>query len=166
MDTTDKRRDAVSSMDLVLWRHAEAIDLDLVGDDLARYLTPRGEKQAARMAAWLDRQLPDGARVWSSPAVRTEQTAAALGRKFKTSTALAPLADVDQLLALAQWPHARGCTVVVGHQPTLGQTVARLLGLQASDCAVKKGAVWWLRYREREGVGQTVVVTVQSPDLL
>ena len=153
-------------MDLILWRHAEAIDLDLVGDDMARYLTPRGEKQAARMAAWLDRQLPSGARLWCSPAARTEQTAAALGRKFKTSGALAPLSGPNELLELVQWPHAKGCAVVVGHQPTLGQTISRLLGLQAEDCAVKKGAVWWLRYREREGVGQTVVVTVQSPDFL
>lgn len=153
-------------MDLILWRHAEAIELDLVGDDMARYLTPRGDKQAARMGAWLDRQLPDGAKVWSSPAVRAEQTAAALGRKFKTHAALAPLANADQLLELVQWPHGRGCVLVVGHQPTLGHTIARLLGLQAEECTMKKGSLWWLRYRERDEVGQTVVVTVQTPDLL
>ena len=34
------------TLDLVLWRHAEAIDLELVGDDMLRTLTPRGEKQA------------------------------------------------------------------------------------------------------------------------
>ena len=153
-------------MDLILWRHAEAIELDLVGDDLARYLTPRGDKQAARMGAWLDRQLPDGAKVWSSPAVRAEQTAVALGRKFKISSALAPLANPDQLLELVQWPHGRGCVLVVGHQPTLGQTVARLLGLNTEECTMKKGALWWLRYRERDESGHTVVVTVQTPDLL
>lgn len=153
-------------MDLILWRHAEAIDLELVGDDMERTLTPRGEKQAARMAAWLDRQLPDGAKVWASPAVRTQQTVKALGRKFKTSSALAPLATVDQLLELVQWPTAKGCVVVVGHQPTLGQAVSRLLGLNESECAVRKGAVWWLRYRERETANKTVVVTVQTPDLL
>ena len=153
-------------MDLILWRHAEAIDLDLVGDDMARYLTPRGEKQASRMAAWLDRQLPDGARVWASPAVRAEQTAKALERKYKLSAALAPLATADQLLELVQWPHGRGCVLVVGHQPTLGQVVARTLGVQVDDIAVKKAAIWWLRYRERDGVGQTIVVTVQSPELL
>jgi phosphohistidine phosphatase len=80
-------------MDLILWRHAEAIDLELVGDDMARYLTPRGEKQASRMAEWLDRQLPAGAKVLVSPAVRAEQTAHALGRKYKISPALAPLAS-------------------------------------------------------------------------
>lgn len=153
-------------MDLILWRHVEAIDLELVGDDMVRTLTPRGERQAARMAAWLDRQLPEGTKVWASPAVRTEQTAKALGRRFKTSPALAPLATVDQLLDLVHWPHAKGCVLVVGHQPTLGQTLARLLGLNDGECAVKKGAVWWLRYREREAARKTVVLTVQSPDLL
>jgi len=153
-------------MDLILWRHAEAIDLDLVGDDMLRTLSSKGDKQAARMAAWLDRQLPDGAKIWVSPAARTDQTAQALGRKFKTHAAIAPLGSVDDLLGLVQWPHAKGCVLVVGHQPTLGQTISRLLGLNESECAIKKGAVWWLRYREREGVGQTVVVTVQSPELL
>ena len=153
-------------MDLILWRHAEAIELDLVGDDMARYLTPRGEKQALRMANWLDRQLPDGARVLASPAVRAEQTAKALQRKYKLSSALAPLASADQLLSLVQWPHGKGCVVVVGHQPTLGEVIARTLNLQTSELVVRKAAVWWLRYRERAGVGQTVVVTVQAPELL
>jgi phosphohistidine phosphatase len=153
-------------MDLILWRHAEAIDLDLVGDDMLRTLTSKGDKQAARMAAWLDRQLPDGAKVWASPAARTQQTAQALGRKFKTHAAIAPLGSVDDLLGLVQWPHAKGCVLVVGHQPTLGQTISRLLGLHESECAIKKGAIWWLRYREREGAGQALVVTVQSPELM
>ena len=153
-------------MDLILWRHAEAIDLELVGDDMARYLTSKGEKQAARMAAWLDRQMPDGAKVYASPAPRAEQTARALERKFKISPALAPLATPEQLLELVQWPHGKGCVLVIGHQPTLGQVIARLLGLQASECAMKKGAIWWLRHRERDEAGKTVVVTVQSPDLV
>jgi phosphohistidine phosphatase len=153
-------------MDLILWRHAEAIDLDLVGDDMERSLTARGEKQAKRMAHWLDRQLPDGAKVIASPAVRAQQTAQALERKFKTHAALAPLGSCDELLGLVQWPHGKGCVLVVGHQPTLGQTIARLIGLQESECAVKKGAVWWLRFKENETEGATVIVTVQTPDLL
>ena len=40
-------------MDLIVWRHAEAVELELVGCDLERYLTHKGDKQAARMAAWL-----------------------------------------------------------------------------------------------------------------
>lgn len=156
-------------MDLLLWRHAEAEDLPAgaqSGNDLERSLTPRGEKQAARMAAWLDRQLPERARILVSPARRCEQTALALGRKYKIRAELGPDALPSQLLDLVQWPVNKLPILVIGHQPTLGQTIAQMLGLQKSDCAVKKGSLWWLRTREREGGLQTVVVTVQSPELL
>ena len=157
-------------MDLILWRHAEAEDLS-GGDadphrDLLRKLTPRGEKQAARMAEWLDRQLPGSARILASPARRCEQTVLALGRKFKIRAELAPGATPQALLEVVQWPLAKVPVLVVGHQPTLGQALARLLQLSDSDCAVKKGALWWLRTRERDGQVQAVVVTVQSPELL
>jgi phosphohistidine phosphatase len=153
-------------MDLILWRHAEAEEASDGGDDLARVLTSRGEKQAARMAAWLDRQLPEGLRVLASPARRTEQTANALGRKFKMRAELLPGGSVEDLLELAQWPRAKGAVLVVGHQPVLGQTIAQLLELQAAECAVRKGAVWWLRQRQRLDQSQTVLLTVQSPEFL
>ena len=156
-------------MDLLLWRHAEAEELPAdVHDvsDLERSLTSRGEKQAARMAGWLDRQLPERARILVSPARRCEQTALALGRKYKVRAELGPDAPPSQLLELVQWPVNKLPILVIGHQPTLGQTIAQLLGLQETDCPVKKGALWWLRTREREGGLQTVVVTVQSPEVL
>ena len=62
-------------MELILWRHAEAEDGE---PDLARKLTPRGNKQARRAAEWLDRHLPDRTRILVSPAIRAQQTAAAL----------------------------------------------------------------------------------------
>ena len=153
-------------MDLILWRHAEAEDVEDGSEDLARALTPRGEKQATRMAAWLDRQLPEGLRVLASPARRTEQTARALGRKFKMRAELLPGGTPQDLLELAQWPRAKGAVLVVGHQPMLGQTIAQLMGLQSTECAVRKGAVWWLRQRQRLDQSQTVLVAVQSPELL
>ncbi|MEO7887612.1 MAG: histidine phosphatase family protein [Polaromonas sp.] len=157
-------------MDLILWRHAEAEDWPegdpQGGSDLERSLTGRGEKQAARMAHWLDRQLPEGARIFVSPARRCEQTALALGRKYKVRNELAPDATVEQLLELVQWPTAKAPILVVGHQPLLGETIAQLLGLQEAECPVKKGALWWLRNRDRDGQSQTVVVTVQSPEVL
>ena len=153
-------------MDLILWRHAEAQDQMDGGDDMARALTHRGEKQAARMAGWLDRQLPEGTRILVSPARRTEQTALALERKYKIRPELAPNGTVDQLLEVAQWPHGKATVLLVGHQPTLGQTISRLLDLNASECVVKRGAVWWLRNRERGALSQTVVVAVQSPEVL
>jgi phosphohistidine phosphatase len=157
-------------MDLILWRHAEAEEGpegDLSGSrDLARALTSRGEKQAFRMASWLDRQLPEGTRILVSPARRCEQTALALGRKYKVFPELSPGATPAHLLELVQWPLSKSPILVIGHQPTLGQTIAQLLGLQQTDCPVKKGALWWLRSRDRDGQRQTVVVTVQSPEVL
>lgn len=153
-------------MYLILWRHAEAEDAAEGGDDLARALTARGEREAVRVGAWLDRTLPEGTRILCSPALRCEQTAHALGRKFKTVPELAPGHGVDELLAVARWPGARQPVVVVGHQPMLGQTLAHLMGIAEGNCPVRKGAAWWMRAREREGRLQAVVVTVQSPDLV
>ncbi len=152
--------------DLILWRHAEAENAGENEDDLDRPLTQRGEKQAARMAVWLDRQLPDGLRVLASPARRTEQTAKALGRKYKLRAELLPGGQPNELLELAQWPRSRGAVLVVGHQPMLGQTVARLLGLRADECSIRKGAVWWLRHRQRQDASETILLAVQSPEFL
>ena len=160
-------------MDLILWRHAEAQEPEPGSGpeaqyrlDLQRALTGRGQKHAARMAAWLSRQLPESARILVSPALRCEQTALNLGRKFKTCDQIAPGESVESLLEAAQWPHGKLPVLVVGHQPTLGRTAALLLNLPQSDLSIRKGAVWWLRNREREGERQTVLMTVQSPDFL
>lgn len=77
----------------------------------------------------------------SSPALRAEQTALALGRKFQVRQPLAPGCEAQALLDVVQWPHGKSPTLVVGHQPTLGRVVAQLLGLSAGECAVRKGAV-------------------------
>lgn len=156
-------------MDLVLWRHAEAHDLGQACDeraDLARELTPRGVKQAARMAAWLDRQLPENTKIFSSPAMRADQTAHALHRKYKSRVELLPSAGYVELLTAAQWPSCEATVMLIGHQPGLGALIAHVLGFEEKLCAVKKGAVWWLRARERAGQLETVLVTVQTPEYL
>ena len=153
-------------MDLILWRHAEAFELRELTDDLDRALTPKGERQAQRMATWLNRQLPASARVLASPARRTQQTAAALDRRVKTVAALAPDGSVEGLLAAARWPEAREPVLVVGHQPTLGLAAAYLLTGQAQAWPLRKGAVLWLRGREREGTLQVVLHAALGVDLL
>jgi phosphohistidine phosphatase len=153
-------------MDLILWRHAEASEIGEVHNDLERPLTSKGERQAQRMAAWLNRQLPATARVLASPARRAQQTAAALERKFRTVEVLAPGATVEALLQAARWPDAREPVLVVGHQPTLGLVAAYLLAGQAQPWTLRKGGLWWLRGREREGALQVVLHAAQSPELL
>jgi phosphohistidine phosphatase len=148
-------------MDLILWRHAEAED---GARDSARALTPRGEKQAARMAAWLNAHLPKDARIVASPAVRAQQTAAALSREIETSNAVEPGAHAAAILAAAGWPGGNGTVLVVGHQPALGAAAALALTGTAAAWRVKKGALWWISVRE--GDSAPAVVAVMTPDLL
>lgn len=154
-------------MDLILWRHAEAFELrDGKGDDLDRALTPKGERQAQRMADWLNQRMAHSTRILVSPAKRCQQTAKALSRNFKTLDALAPDGDGEGLLKSARWPDAHEPVLVVGHQPTLGLVASYVLNGVPQPWAIKKGAVWWLRNRDREGLAQVVVQAVQAPDLL
>lgn len=153
-------------MDLILWRHAEAHEPRADETDIDRALTAKGERQAKRVAAWLNTQVPAGARVLASPARRAQQTAAALDRKIKTVAELGPDGNVEGLLHAVRWPDAREPVLVVGHQPTLGLAAAYLLAAQPQAWAVRKGAVWWLRAREREGVLQVVLHAVVSPELV
>ena len=48
----------------------------------------------------------------------------------------------------------------------LGWVASRLLCAIDQPWSIKKAAVWWLRYRLREGVGQVVLQAVQSADCL
>jgi len=153
-------------MDLILWRHAEAREAHADESDAERPLTPKGERQAQRMAQWLHQHLPDSTRVLVSPTVRTRQTADALARKVKLLDELAPEGSVDALLQAARWPDARSPVLVVGHQATLGLTAAYLLAGATQPWSVRKGAIWWLRHRERAGRGEVVLQTVLSPDRL
>jgi phosphohistidine phosphatase len=149
-------------MDLILWRHAEAEDS---APDSERRLTEKGRKQAAKGAEWLADRLPDDARILASPAVRTQETAAALKRPFDTVVAIGPGNSWEAILRAAGWPDRGGTVVIVGHQPGLGEAAARLLAGQASAWNIKKGALWWFRHRGRSGAGETTLRAVVTPDL-
>ena len=150
-------------MELILWRHAEAEDTT---PDLARELTGRGRKQAARMADWLNPRLPPDIRILVSPVTRALQTAQAMGREYELVPALAPGASAEDVLAAAGWPDAPYPVLIVGHQPTLGQAAMQLLTGQAGDLTLKKGGIWWFQGRERAGQLQVVLRAVAAPDWL
>src|SRR5215470_4109348 len=105
-------------MDLILWRHAEAEDGI---PDTTRKLTPKGKKQAEKIAAWLKKRIGSPVRVLVSPAARTQQTASALMNKFETSEEIGVSTSVKRILQATGYPNAHGTVIVVGHQPTLGQ---------------------------------------------
>jgi len=153
-------------MDLILWRHAEAEVIAPGQDDLQRALTPKGERQARRMAAWLNHRLAATTRVLVSPALRCRQTADALGREMRIMPTLAPDAPITALVEASRWPKSSEPVLICGHQPTLGLLAAHLLAGVDQEWAVKKGAVWWLRWRQRDGEPEVTLHAVQGPDAL
>ncbi len=150
-------------MELILWRHAEAEDGI---PDAKRPLTERGQKQARKMAKWLRKRLPEDTRIIVSPALRCQQTAAALEREFEASKHVGTSANAGQVLQAAGWPEAQSSVLVVGHQPTLGRLAAMLLTGQEADWTIKKGAIWWL---STAAVGDEASASLRAalgPDLI
>jgi len=152
-------------MDLLLWRHAEAEDGI---PDLERALTPRGHKQARRIAEWLKPRLPTQCSVLASPALRTRQTAAALEPgALGIDARLAPgahVATIIELIARHERDHdRRGALLLVGHQPWVGEVAGTLLTGRAEPLGVRKAALWWFKHH---GAGQWSLVAVVDPDLV
>lgn len=150
-------------MELILWRHAEAEDGT---PDSERKLTAKGIKQAKRMAKWLKQRLPEGTAILVSPARRTLQTVRALTQDFKIVTEVGTSGSPESLMAAIGWPGLKNNVMVVGHQPTLGETAALLLTGKNEQWVLKKGAVIWLAHREHVGTPRFRLRAAISPDLL
>jgi phosphohistidine phosphatase len=65
---------------LYLIRHGEA-EVGL-SDDMCRNLTARGERQAIGAASWLANNVKGSVVIWTSPYLRTQQTAAPIAKAF------------------------------------------------------------------------------------
>ncbi len=150
-------------MDLILWRHADAQDGD---NDMMRALTAKGRKQADNMANWLRGRLPEKTRILVSPAVRALQTADALKLDYEVIKNIAPGALGEHALSVAGWPDARGCVLLVGHQPTLGEAASLLLFGETRSMNLKKGGLLWLTNRVRGSQPQTILKAAMSPELV
>ena len=148
-------------MDLILWRHADAEDGFV---DAERRLTPKGVKQAARVAKWLTKRLPADAMIIVSPARRAQETALALTDDFRTVKDVGTGVSAEQLLAAADWPEAGRTVVIVGHQPVLGEAAALIMTGKSAQWNIKKGAVWWLAQRDKSDKPQLRAVI--GPDLV
>jgi phosphohistidine phosphatase len=153
-------------MELILWRHAEAEDGRIDLSDAKRRLTEHGEEQAREMARWLKTYLPKRCRILVSPTQRTEQTVHRLQLTYEIEPKVGVGGTAQELLKLAGWPLAERAVLIVGHQPTLGEVAALALTGKTAAWPVKKGAVWWLSHRERDGIAQTQLKAVINPNFL
>ena len=152
--------------EIILWRHAEAHDATEGQDDLDRKLTVKGQRQAERVAFWLDRNLATQCRVFAGPAKRSQQTVRCLSRKNKTLPELSPSARPEEVLAAVGWGERAEPIVIVGHQPWIGECIHWLLMDATAPLSVRKGAVWWLQSRDRDGVKDVIIRAVATPELL
>lgn len=149
-------------MELILWRHAEA---EPGLPDEARALTAKGQKQALKMAEWLDRHLPGNCRILVSPAVRTLQTVEPLGRKYKTHPALFTDTTPEKLLEAANWPDSREPVLIVGHQPTLGQIASLLIAGTKQEWILRKGSICWIAQKAADEAGSNYLKVVLGADM-
>ncbi len=150
-------------MDLILWRHAEAVEPDEGMPDMDRSLTERGQRQALDVANWLNEQRLPKLSVICSPALRAQETAKLLGRPYMVSKALAVGSAPAEMLAAAGWPDHSDAVMLIGHQPALGRLASLLLSGAEADWTVKKGGIWWFTNRVRRDETQTVLRAVMTP---
>jgi len=132
-------------MDLFLWRHADALS---GASDFERELSARGHRQAGRAAEWLTEHAPENLRFLVSPAVRTRQTVAHFHQNEDDIEFCMPLYDnrpIREILAILGWPDIKTPTLIVGHQPQIGELADYLLDDVPHPLSFNKCAIWWLR---------------------
>lgn len=122
-------------MNLYFLRHGIAIERDdpQAHDDDERFLTPRGVKRVRQAAGGLRALgIPFDA-ILTSPAVRARQTAEIVAAKLQHESELQELMDlrpestVEHLLFGLHRLATKEHLLLVGHEPLLSRTVARLL---------------------------------------
>jgi phosphohistidine phosphatase len=154
---------------LHLLRHADAGDPDAWdGPDDARPLSPRGERQAERLATLLLNGgfVPDA--ILSSPKTRARETAEILARALHREVRIDPrlagpleLETVDAILADAGDPVR---PVLVGHDPEFSILACELTG--SPGLQLRKGALARIDAERPLEPGEGVLRWLVPPDLL
>lgn len=119
-------------MRLYLLRHATA--LDYAPTDAVRPLAPPGETEAAKVGQILRQGGANITRIFHSPYLRTQQTAAIISRELAftgTIKAIPDLLNGTSTMALLRtiWTlKPTGDTLLIGHMPSLTDHLNTLLG--------------------------------------
>ena len=136
---------------LYIVRHGAAQSSYEVDSDYARRLTAKGGERVRIVGQWLTAQ-PDfvqPGRIIASAAPRALQTAELLAEVFGLPTEnLSRFRELysgrpsDYLNLLTQaLPDEVACAMIVGHNPTVSELLAELLGAMAGDYLMRKGDV-------------------------
>lgn len=133
---------------IYLVRHAIAEDRSASGRDADRALTREGRKKMKRAARGLAALEIGEPTILTSPLLRARETADFLvealpGAKLEVCDLLAPGVDANVLAAFLERHPSAGAVMLVGHEPDMGELVARWLTGARSGFATRfrKGAV-------------------------
>ncbi len=164
-----RRHGGHGQVELYMVRHAHAGDPDAWrGPDDARPLSHRGEGQAAKVAAFLERAglRPDA--VLTSPKLRATQTAApigdALGIQVRNEPLLSggtDLVDLEHILVALGNPAS---ILIVGHDPDFSDIAKELTGAMSFE--VPKAAVLRIDASRPLVPGAGTLRWLVPPDLL
>ena len=156
-------------IELYFLRHAHAGDPEAwTGDDAARPLSEKGEKQAERLGTFLAGVgfKPDA--IVSSPKLRAAQTAEIvakhLGIQISFDDRLAGAFEVETLETLLRDAGDPVRPVVVGHDPDFSDVLAELSG--ASELPMPKGALARVDVERPLRAGGGTLHWLVPPDLL
>jgi phosphohistidine phosphatase len=129
---------------LLLIRHATAVSSGTPGvEDDERPLTPRGRKRFRKAARGLARLMDRPDILLTSPLPRAAETAEIVAHAFgklepRHDKALAR--GVSDIVGLLRRQPSDATVAIVGHEPTLSQVLARILGSGRPErLAFKKG---------------------------
>jgi phosphohistidine phosphatase len=131
-------------MKVALIRHAAAVPRGTPGIlDAERPLTSAGKIRFRAAARGLARIMARPTVLLTSPLSRAHETADIAAHVFKKIDAEIEPAlgeqDVDSILAALKNHPADATVVLVGHEPVLGELLARMLGSEQARFAFKKG---------------------------
>jgi phosphohistidine phosphatase len=135
---------------LVLLRHGIAEEATPEKKDEDRSLTTEGHARMKQIARGLERALPKAQAIYTSPLLRSVQTALWVSKGYRsrvsinTTDALAPGASTKDFLALIDGIEERRA-IIVGHEPTLTDFVSALVDLGDANVELKKGGCYGVR---------------------
>jgi phosphohistidine phosphatase len=123
-----------SIVQILLIRHAAAIDETLALRDPDRHLTPQGREQARCLGDRLRWHDCAPTHVWTSPLARAVQTAELLAGAMQSTVcvevvpALAPDGSPRDVVAAVRAQSADAAVMLVGHEPSLSGIGSLLVG--------------------------------------
>ncbi len=117
-------------MRLIIVRHGRAVEReDWSGPDADRPLTLEGRKRTRQVMRAVRQLIRPIDAVWTSPAIRAAATARYAGRIWRAPVTVHAWLAPGAMPAIDQLTHLPGGdTVLVGHEPDLGELIGALIG--------------------------------------